>query len=1069
MADQQDLKLITKRLEQIAKLYTKLGKINPFSGKDAKQVAKELGGASTATFALETNIKGLNAELIDASSGLRDITKTIGKYLEEIGVKGPTAFQSYRKNLRGIKSIASSLEDIQDNLGDASEKQINRLQKRNKLEEVRARRNINAIFEERKANLANEQEKEQFQNAQEGYLKVEVNYAKEIVKLNSLQSAYHQNELSYQEAIAAGNEKEKNRLFKKGNELLKQLDTQEKLTIQKGAERDNILHTLKTLGGVTDEELAALTTVEERKKAQADLNDALTENLRRVKNINKAQGLTGKIIKGLGNSLEKLGFGDLGLSQIQEDMKELAMDITENGDKAAGFGSKFRIMLKGLSEVGKNLAKNLTDPVIIIGLLVKGFKSLLDFGQSVAKNTAQIGQNFRGLGSQATEIDQNLRNIAASNPFLSVEEANEAFTSLNKELGTAVSFSEETVNNFKTLNKDLGLGVETTSKLFRISSLSGTEFGDIVAETDAMVASLNQANGLAINQSEVLEEIASSSASVRFNLGNNPKALAQAAYEAKKLGFSLNEIQGAAESTLDFESSIESQLTSQLMLGKNIDLTAYRRAALSGDTASQATELNKLIKEQGGDLEGNVLKQQQFAETLGISRDRLLEGLESIKLQEKFGLKGAKEREAAEKGIQRLMAEDPNLTREQAINKLTKERINSIAKASKESEVFSRSIESVKESFAASFAPVAKELAEKLRELVEGDGFEKIQKTAQVIGKVLAGLTSFAIENPLSTAVSGIGVLIAKNLMGLGKRGSSPMKPVFTSDITGGIGGLKNIFSKGKLGKTLASVSKQMTKIGVAFGSKKALGNVTQAVMKNSGKTVTGAAAKSAVKAGTAKIVGTKATSAAAKAASKSAGKTLAKQGGKAAAKTIGKSLLKKIPVIGLLAGAAFAMSRAAKGDYLGAMGELASGAVSLIPGVGTAASVAIDAGLAARDVSNAMGGNDNVGRGASSPPTLASQQATLPSLNDFISRPGEPIREFNKDDIIIGGTNLDGTNNINTTSSNVSNNVTPPPDMSSVEKLLERLITTVERGGDVYIDGNKAGTALGMASYRTQ
>jgi hypothetical protein len=76
--------------------------------------------------------------------------------------------------------------------------------------------------------------------------------------------------------------------------------------------------------------------------------------------------------------------------------------------------------------------------------------------------------------------------------------------------------------------------------------------------------------------------------------------------------------------------------------------------------------------------------------------------------------------------------------------------------------------------------------------------------------------------------------------------------------------------------------------------------------------------------------------------------------GGKAAAKGVAKGLgkmgLKKIPGVGAVAGAAFAAERAMKGDWLGAGGELLSGLASTIPGVGTAVSAGIDAGLMARD-----------------------------------------------------------------------------------------------------------------------
>lgn len=80
----------------------------------------------------------------------------------------------------------------------------------------------------------------------------------------------------------------------------------------------------------------------------------------------------------------------------------------------------------------------------------------------------------------------------------------------------------------------------------------------------------------------------------------------------------------------------------------------------------------------------------------------------------------------------------------------------------------------------------------------------------------------------------------------------------------------------------------------------------------------------------------------------KSGGKSLLKNLGKAG----GKSLLKKIPIVGLGLGAAFAVGRlmSKPPDWKGALGEMASGAASMIPGVGTGLSLAIDAGMMVRD-----------------------------------------------------------------------------------------------------------------------
>lgn len=111
---------------------------------------------------------------------------------------------------------------------------------------------------------------------------------------------------------------------------------------------------------------------------------------------------------------------------------------------------------------------------------------------------------------------------------------------------------------------------------------------------------------------------------------------------------------------------------------------------------------------------------------------------------------------------------------------------------------------------------------------------------------------------------------------------------------------------------------------------------------------------------------------AAEKGTGKAAEKVLAKEGGEAAvkegakvagkgglkaivAKVIGprvaKVVAKSVPFVGALAGLGFGIARAMEGDWKGAAAEVAGGTASLFPGVGTAASVATDVGLLARDV----------------------------------------------------------------------------------------------------------------------
>ena len=86
----------------------------------------------------------------------------------------------------------------------------------------------------------------------------------------------------------------------------------------------------------------------------------------------------------------------------------------------------------------------------------------------------------------------------------------------------------------------------------------------------------------------------------------------------------------------------------------------------------------------------------------------------------------------------------------------------------------------------------------------------------------------------------------------------------------------------------------------------------------------------------------------------KTVGKNIGKSVGKSVGKGAGKTALKKIPFVGLGLGAAFAIDRLRKGDWGGALMEIGSGAASMIPGVGTAVSTAIDVGLIAKDLGDA-------------------------------------------------------------------------------------------------------------------
>lgn len=162
---------------------------------------------------------------------------------------------------------------------------------------------------------------------------------------------------------------------------------------------------------------------------------------------------------------------------------------------------------------------------------------------------------------------------------------------------------------------------------------------------------------------------------------------------------------------------------------------------------------------------------------------------------------------------------------------------------------------------------------------------------------------------------------------------------------------------------------------------------------------------------------------------------------GKGLGKLFGVGLLKKIPGIGLILSTLTAIGRAMNGDWIGAAMDIGSGIASLFPGIGTGISIGIDAASVARD--KYRSNKEEEGTTTSANTSTNPDKQTV-KANDFT------IQTHPKDTLMMaGGTKLGDAG-------------------EKTNMLLEKLIAAVEKGGDVYIDGNKAGKALALATYRS-
>jgi len=101
-----------------------------------------------------------------------------------------------------------------------------------------------------------------------------------------------------------------------------------------------------------------------------------------------------------------------------------------------------------------------------------------------------------------------------------------------------------------------------------------------------------------------------------------------------------------SQSLLNFESSIESELSAELLLGKDLNFERARGLALNGDTAAAAEEIAKQVGTSADFAKMNVIQQEAIAKAAGLTKDELAQSLMDREALTKLsGVEGANAKE----------------------------------------------------------------------------------------------------------------------------------------------------------------------------------------------------------------------------------------------------------------------------------------------------------------------------------------------------------------------------------------------------------------------------------------
>ena len=390
-------------------------------------------------------------------------------------------------------------------------------------------------------------------------------------------------------------------------------------------------------GDLKEEEEALLTAKKEGFKIEKEFLEKVEKRLKQEENINKALGLGGAALKGANEAMAKFGLGQvaslMNFDKANEAMKKQAKLVTDNGNKAAGFAGKFKVLSAGLSEVGKGLAKNLTDPLVIIGGMINGFLKL---------NKAQT-EYGRLTGSNINSLDTLNGKLITGVDYI------QAATDLTKQFGFAADavFTKEDIEEVAEMTTQIGLAAEEAGALAALSKINGKEIKD---QNDSLIKEVNQfqkVNGVALNKKQILQDVAKSSLAFQVSMGGNEKKIAAAAMEARKLGLTLADIEKTADSLLNFEQSIANELEAELLTGKELNLDRARGLALNNDMEGVAKEIGKNQAIISTFAHGNRIQQDAIAKSLGMSRDEVAKMIVADKMRRNVNREALNDQEKA--------------------------------------------------------------------------------------------------------------------------------------------------------------------------------------------------------------------------------------------------------------------------------------------------------------------------------------------------------------------------------------------------------------------------------------
>lgn len=404
-------------------------------------------------------------------------------------------------------------------------------------------------------------------------------------------------------------------------------DELKKLSKKLQLEKENQLNSQKAL----DSRLGALIKEEEK----------LKNNLIGVGKTTKAYKETVKALQDVQKEMNE----NANTSHLLQQRIDDTTGEVENLEKALAKAANQAKKLESLKKVGGALDKistpldGMLNPMNLINKAI-GFavNTALEFDKRLGDTAKSMNLTYK----EAEDSNRAMIKFAQStgDAFLNSQNLNKTVVDLNKNLGTSIKFEQltgalkEDVALMSKLENMAGLTAEESQEILKYTLATGQSAKNAVPALMANYKVAGLKRGVVLNEKDALKEISKLSNSIKLSTAGGAAGLAKSVAAAKALGTDLNKVNDIAGSLLNFEESIEAELSAELLTGKNLNLEKAREAALNNDLATVSDEIAKNVGSAADFANMNRISQESIAKAVGMTRDELattLTNQESLK------------------------------------------------------------------------------------------------------------------------------------------------------------------------------------------------------------------------------------------------------------------------------------------------------------------------------------------------------------------------------------------------------------------------------------------------------